>query len=142
MLAGWTAAAPFYRWPQLYVGSTMLVNCAVNSVLKTPPCINPDQAERLITWLKIVGQSEFPPVFFAQLEMLDEILAIEKQIQESNVLRKRLKIEIPELKRQNRFDAMKSNQEEITRQEQIADCLRYYRDCVLLVGDTMASKIV
>jgi len=120
----------------------MIVNTTIGNLLKTPPQLSAATRRQLEIWLRSLDSEDFSPVAKTQFEMIDFLVDLERRGVEFNGQKKQLKIQIPGLKAGGRLDQVRSTQGEVSSLEKQIDCLHYERDCVLLVGDTIASKML
>jgi hypothetical protein len=108
----------------------MIVNTTLRALLEDTPALSNEWKEKLTTWLKIILQDEFPPVFHMQLEMINSMIAIEKEIQETRNTRSELKRRIPKFKQANDFPSIVQTQKEIFELERTIDSLLYQRETI------------
>ena len=66
----------------------MIINADTNHLLKRAPTISQDWISTCETWLKIVLNREYQPVFEAQLEMVTAVLGIEEEVVQLDEARK------------------------------------------------------
>jgi hypothetical protein len=122
--------------------SGMIVNTTIGNLLKTSPQLSPATHRQLEIWLRLLDSEDFSPVIKTQFEMIDFLVDLECRAEAVNRRRKEFKVQIPQLKAAGRIDQIRSTQAEVSSLEKQIDCLHYERDCVLLVGDTIASKML
>lgn len=120
----------------------MLLNRFAESLVKSPPSIGSNWIEKLEDWLRIIAGRSFEAVFRLQHEMLEAVVNVEKEIQEGELRRKELGSAIPVLKARGDVAQIRSHQVIITALNRRGVELRYVRDCILLVGDTIASLLL
>lgn len=120
----------------------MVINTSVEALLRPRVSLDPDWKERLIRWFKAIAGTEYHPVFNCQLEMVRELVSLENRIREAEVQRKKLKLEIPPFKSAGDIGSVRQNQSEIMTLDGQIKKLRYLRDCILFVGDTIAAHFL
>jgi hypothetical protein len=119
----------------------VIFNTDPNSLFKLPPLLGRVWREKLGEWLKLVGGS-YEPVFSLQLRMLDEIVALENDIAERRRQAKTLRAQIPRLKAEGKLDQIRTTQQASMEAQNEAEVLLYTRQCILMVGDTIAAKML
>jgi len=120
----------------------MIVNTTIAGILRPPPDLSAESRRRIEKWLLSLNSPDFSPVIKTQFEMIDFLVDLENRVIELNRGRKALKAPIPNLKAAGRFDQIRSTQGQVSLLDEQLDLLHYERDCVLLVGDTIASRIL
>ncbi len=120
----------------------MLLNKAPISLVKGPPQLSVDWQDTLEEWLTTALAPNFPDVFRLQFEMLDAVISIEQAIRTLQVERKAKKITLAQLKATHDAAELREAQSVVSSLEEQTAILRYQRDCVLFVGDTIASKFL
>jgi hypothetical protein len=120
----------------------VIINSPITASLKGTPTLNGDWQEQLRSWLAIIVGVDFPPVFFTQLEMLDSVIAIEREIQKTRMQAGNLKKLIPQFKLTNELPRIIDTQREISELERKIQSLQYQRETVLFLGDVMALKLL
>ena len=120
----------------------MIFNTDPNRLFKIPPNLAREWRDKLEGWLTIAVGRFFEPVFTLQMQMVDELVALEKRILASRHRAKSLLAEIPKLKANGSLGLIKLVQQEATGLRVEAEALTYTRNCILLVGDTFAAKIL
>lgn len=117
----------------------MIINTTVESVCSSRGIsLDQEWKEKLTRWFKTIAGLEYRPVFDCQLEMVSDLMGVESRIQKAEAERKDLKLEIPLLKSVGDMDAVRRNQSKITNLNRQIEPLRYLRECMLFVGDTIA----
>lgn len=120
----------------------MIINASIAGLLRDAPLLGIEWQERLYSWLKIIDGNEFPPVFEAQLQMIDALVETEREIQETDKQAVTLRKAIPEHKLKNEIEQVIDAQRKISALEDAIKGLQYRRHCILFLGDVMAIKLL
>ena len=120
----------------------MILNRVPQSLVKLPPKISIKWSESLRDWFQTILSERFEPVFRLQHEMLDSIIGIEYEIRETELLRKELKAGIAAIKTAGDVAGVREQQARITGMEERVSGLRYLRECILFIGDTIATRLL
>ncbi|MGD1157080.1 MAG: hypothetical protein ABSA41_14775 [Terriglobia bacterium] len=121
---------------------TMIINSGLNHLLKPPPRMSEEWEVRLKTWLSIVLARPYQPVFKAQLEMVEAVVRLEEEMSRIEEERKQLLLNIPELKASGDNIQVRASQEKASELGIQKETLKYVRHCILLIGDTIAARIL
>jgi hypothetical protein len=120
----------------------MILNRVPQSLVKLPPTISSKWSETLQDWFQIILSDRFEPVFRLQHQMLDSMIGIENEIRETEHLRKELKAAIASIKTAGDVARVREQQARITEMEERVSGLRYLRECILFIGDTIATRLL
>jgi hypothetical protein len=120
----------------------MILNRVPQSLVKLPPKISIKWSESLRDWFQIILSEYFEPVFRLQHGMLDSIIGIENEIRETELHRKELKAGIASIKTAGDVAGVREQQARITGMQERVSGLRYLRECILFIGDTIATRLL
>lgn len=96
----------------------------------------------LARWLSIVLGRPYQPVFEAQLEMVEAVIRLEEEMSRNEQERKQLLLSIPDLKAAGDPRQVRAIQERASELGIQRETLKYVRHCILLIGDTIAAKMI
>jgi hypothetical protein len=117
----------------------VIVNTDIPNLLKEPPKIDTRWREKVADWLGVIFGKSYAPVFDLQLELLEQI---EAEITALRSGAKAQRMQIPILKTEGKQQAIREVQGKATALAEQADQMSYLRECLLLIGDHIASRML
>lgn len=120
----------------------MIVNTDIPNVLRPPPKLDARWREKIVDWLDVAFGNSYQPAFTLQLELVEQILAVESEIATLRSDAKALGVQISFLKTEGNLQLIPEVQREATILAEQAKQKSYLRNCLLLIGDHIAARML
>jgi hypothetical protein len=120
----------------------VIINTDIQNLLKPPPKLNARWREKISDLLGIAYGMDFERIWALQRELLDIITGVEAQVTSLRSDAKQLLSQIAQLRAQDEMQAVRDNQIRATGLSREADEHRYLRECLLMIGDHIAARLL